>query len=433
MRYEEVIYYIENSMKFGCRPGLERTAKLLELLGNPHKRLRTVHIAGTNGKGSTTAMVANTLKCAGYKTGMYISPHLYKNTERMSIDGVQISEDDFTQYAEIVIEKLEYMRNNGMEEPTQFETLTAMAFLYFEEKKVDFAVIEVGLGGAYDATNVIDAAVSVITSISYDHTDILGDTIEKIATEKAGIIKENNVTVLYPQRYPEAVPVIEKICAEKNSTLVRVAENAAIPKAFNIEGQTFDYINEGISLNDMVLPLLGDHQLKNAATAITTLLQIDKLGYSIPEAALREGIRTVAWPCRLSLVKKDPIIIIDGAHNEDGIDSLKTALEKYFSDKKIIFVIAMLKDKNYKYAIEQLMPLAHGAIATEPVSDRALPAQSMADAIKPYCSDVVAEKDIHQAIKKAAAKCDNDSMICICGSLYMAGSAYEFIVDMKGI
>lgn len=427
MNYNEVINYIETSMKFGCRPGLERTAKLLDFLGNPHKRLKLIHVAGTNGKGSTTAMIANILSSAGYRTGMYISPHLYKNTERMTIDGIEITEEDFVSFALEVMDKVKLMKEKGLEEPTQFEMYTAMAFLYFERKKADFAVIEVGLGGRYDATNVMDPLISVITSISYDHMDILGDTIEKIAYEKAGIIREGRAVIMYPQLFPEAAAVIEAACREKNADLIKADVSSLVIKDYSVDGQIIDFKYGGYDIHDMKLPLIGDHQINNAAVALAAIAELNRMGYNVGGPAVKKGIETVKWPCRLSIVSTEPLILIDGAHNEDGINSLQSAISKYFSSRKLIFVIGMLRDKDYGYVIRKLMPMAYHAVATEPLSGRALSANAMAEAVKPYCSSVSAEPDIIKAIEKAKELYEKDSMICICGSLYLAGSAYEYI------
>lgn len=427
MKYDEIVNYIESSMKFGCRPGLERTAKLLDFLGNPHKKLRLIHVAGTNGKGSTTAMIANILSCAGYSTGMYTSPHLYRNTERMTIDGREITEEDFAGYAQEVLDKVKQMRESGLEEPTQFEMYTAMALLYFERKNVDFAVIEVGLGGRYDATNVIDPLLSVITSISLDHMDILGDTIEKIAFEKAGIIKEGGTVILYPQLFHETEAVVEQVCRERNAKLIKAEVSSLELKSYNESGQIVDFQYMNYDIPAIKLPLIGDHQIKNAAVALAAIAELDKAGYNVGSEAVRRGLETVSWPCRLSIVSKEPLMLIDGAHNEDGIDSLRSALSKYFSSKKIIFVIGMLKDKDYENAVRKLMPMANYAIATEPLSERSLSADAMAEAVKPYCSRVITEPDIAKAIAAAKELCDKESMICICGSLYLAGSAYEFV------
>ena len=427
MNYNEAVDLIETTMKFGCRPGLERTAKLLNLLGDPHKKLRLIHIAGTNGKGSAAAMLTSILSSAGYSTGLYISPHLFRNTERMTIDGIEITEEDFVKYALEVLTMVKLMGEKGLEEPTQFELYTAMAFLYFERKKVDFAVIEVGLGGRFDATNVIDPLLSVITSISYDHKDILGDTIEKIAYEKAGIIKEGSKVVMYPQLFPEAADVIEAVCREKNASLIKADAGNLTLKDYDMRGQIIDFKYRDYDIKGMKLPLIGDHQIKNAAVALTAIAEIDKMGYPIKGEAVRHGIEAVKWPCRMGIVSTEPLILIDGAHNEDGIDSLHNALLKYFSDRKIIFVIGMLRDKDYGYAISKLMPMAHRVVSTEPLSARALSAGAMAEAVRPYCSSVSTEPDIIKAIEKAKDMYEKDGMICICGSLYLAGRAYEYL------
>ncbi len=429
MNFTEVVYYIENSMRFGCRPGLERTAKLLELLGNPHKAIKTIHVAGTNGKGSTTAMLVSILTQAGYNTGMYTSPHLYKITERMTINNKEISEADFTAYAERVINTMKLMEEKGLEQPTQFEMLTAMAFLYFTEKKVDIAVIEVGLGGAYDATNVIEADLCVITSISYDHMDILGNTIEEIAREKAGIIKKNSVAVMYPQNYTKAADTIENKCMEMNAKLVKVSEKLINIKKSDEYGHVFDYINNEIEYINIKLPLIGDHQLKNAAVVLSAIIELKKLGYVIEEQHIKEGLETVKWPCRLSVVSTKPIILIDGAHNDEGVDSLKAALKKYFGTRNMIFVFGMLKDKSYGYAVKELMPIASSVIATQPISSRALSAEELAVQVREFCSDVVVKENIIEAVEKAKSMCDENSMICVCGSLYLAGSVYEYILS----
>jgi dihydrofolate synthase/folylpolyglutamate synthase len=431
MNFEQTVHYIENSMVFGCRPGLARTAGLLELLGNPHKKINFIHIAGTNGKGSTTAIVSNILKTAGYKVGTYTSPHLYKMTERMVVSGAQISEESFVKYADKVIEKMRFMEENNMEVPTQFEMLTAMAFLYFEETKVDIAVIEVGLGGMYDATNVIDSMLSIITSISYDHVEVLGNTIELIAAEKAGIIKDDTTVVLYPQLFKEAENVVEEFSTKKNAKLVKVRAEQARLLEFDITGQSFDYSYEDVKLTNLKVPLLGDHQIKNSTVAITAAIELSKLGYDIKGEHIRVGLETVEWACRLSVVKKHPLIIIDGAHNEDGVNSLKDAFIKYLSNKNIILLIGMLGDKNYNYALQELAPLAKYIIASEPISPRALKAEQMAEVAKKYNENVQEEADIIKAIEMAKKLADKDSAIVICGSLYLAGSAYEYLIKSE--
>jgi dihydrofolate synthase/folylpolyglutamate synthase len=232
---------------------------------------------------------------------------------------------------------------------------------------------------------------------------------------------------MYPQLFPEAESVIQTVSRENDVRLIKADAASIVLKNYSALGQIIDFKYGGYDIKSMKLPLIGDHQIKNAAVALTAVAELNRMGHSVGAEAVRKGIETVKWPCRLSIVSTEPLILIDGAHNEDGINSLQGALSKYFSSKKIIFVIGMLKDKDYNYAIKKLMPLAHIAVATEPVSERALAARDMAEAIKPYCSRVSAERDIMKAIDTAKKLYDKDSMICICGSLYLVGSAYEYV------
>lgn len=427
MNYAEALEYINLSLKGGCNPGLSRIENLLELLGNPHKAIKAVHIAGTNGKGSITAMISSILKEEGYRVGTYISPHLQSITERYLINNVEIEEDVFAHYVAVIKENIDKMIAAGKEKPSQFEALTALAFLYFKDMGVDIAVVEVGLGGRYDATNVLDSVISVIASISYDHMDILGDTIEKIAFEKAGIIKKNQTTILYPQRYEEAERVIETVCYEQETSCIKVSSKDVSQKGFGLDGQIMDYSYNGEIYRDIKLPLLGDHQLLNAAVAITAVIKLKELGYQISEDSIRKGIENVKWLGRLSIISKDPLIIIDGAHNEDGIYVLSKALKKYFQDKNIVMVIGMLKDKNHRDSISLLGPLANKIIATEPMSERALSAAELAEEAKEYCPEVYTIPSIAQAIEKAKDIMDSNSIILICGSLYLIGEVCRII------
>ncbi|SHJ10797.1 bifunctional folylpolyglutamate synthase/dihydrofolate synthase [Lutispora thermophila] len=427
MNYIEALEYIDSNLKGGCNPGLSRIENLLELLGNPHKAIKAVHIAGTNGKGSITAMISSILKEEGYRVGTYISPHLQSITERYLINNVEIEEDVFASYVSIIKENIDKMIAEGKEKPSQFEALTALAFLYFKDKGVDIAVVEVGLGGRYDATNVLDSLISVITSISYDHMDILGDTIEKIAFEKAGIIKRNQITILYPQRFQEAEKVIEAVCNDQKTTCIKVLPKYVTQKGFGLDGQIMDYSYNGQTFRDIKLPLLGDHQLLNAAVAITAAMKLNKLGYKISEESIRKGIKNVKWLGRLSIVSKNPFIIIDGAHNEDGIYALSKALKKYFHNKNIVMVIGMLRDKNHRDSISLLGPLASKMIATEPMSERALSAEELAEEAREHCSEVYAIPSIAQAIDKAKDIVDSNSIILICGSLYLIGEVCRII------
>lgn len=427
MNYKETLEYIENNLKGGCNPGLDRIENLLKLLGNPHKHIKAVHIAGTNGKGSVTAMLSSILKEAGYKVGTYISPHLITITERYLINGIRIDEETFAKYFSVIKSSIDKMKADGLEIPTQFEALTALAFLYFKDMNIDIGVIEVGLGGRYDATNVLDSIMSVITSISYDHMNILGESIEEIAYEKAGIIKSNQITVLYPQRFKKAEEVIEQVCKEKNSICVKVSEDNVVQKEFSLEGQKMDYYFNDIIYKDIMLPLLGDHQLLNAAVTISAAVKLNELGFALNEDSIRKGISKVEWPGRLSIIYKKPFIVIDGAHNEDGIYVLAKAVKKYFKDENIVILMGMLKDKNHKDSISILAPMAKQIIATEPNSDRALSAEELAEEAREFCREVYAISNISEALKKAIDIAGNHSIILVCGSLYLIGEIYEII------
>lgn len=427
MNYNEALKYIDTELKGGCNPGLDRITMLLGLIGNPHKELKTIHIAGTNGKGSAAAMISGILKEAGYKVGTYISPHLINITERYLINNIEIEKIRFSNYVGILKEKIEFIKNTGAEIPSQFEMLTALAFLYLKDEKVDIAVIEVGLGGRYDATNVLDSLISVIMSISFDHMSILGDTIEKIAYEKAGIIKSKGITVLYPQRYSEAERVIEEISAKLDNRLIKIKKENVILKSFSLDGQLMDYSYNHVDYKNIRLPLLGDHQSLNAAVAITVISLLNDLGYKTDKNHIRNGIGNVKWLGRLSIVSKSPLIVIDGAHNIDGITMLTSAIKKYFHDKKLILIMGMLKDKEHDKSLEIIAPMASTFIATEPLDARALKAEELGEEAKKYTSDVRVEPSLEMAIKSAMAIYSEDFVILIAGSLYLIGEANKLL------
>ncbi len=428
MSYIEALKYIDTELKGGCNPGLGRINNLLKLIGNPHKGLKTIHIAGTNGKGSVSAMISRILIESGYKVGTYISPHLINITERYLINNKEIEEVKFTKYVEVLKEKIDFMKSEGEEAPSQFEMLTALAFLYLKDENTDIAVVEVGLGGRYDATNVLDPLVSVIMSIGYDHMSILGDTIEKIAYEKAGIIKSKGITVLYPQTYKEAESVIESVSEKLGNRLIKVKKETVSSDSFSLEGQLIDYSYKNTNYKDIKLPLLGDHQQLNAATAITVSLLLMEIGFQISENHIKRGIENVKWLGRLSIVSKNPLIVIDGAHNVDGILVLSNAVKKYFKDKKLILIMGMLKDKEHDKSLGIIAPMANVFIATEPLDGRALKAEELGMEANKYAPNVLVEPSIEKAIEKAKSMYEeNDSVICIAGSLYLMGEVIRLL------
>ena len=440
MNFNEVLYRIDESLKFGIKPGLEKIQLLLDCLGNPEKDFKAIHVAGTNGKGSTVALTSSVLVEAGYKVGVFTSPHLKKITERFKINEVEISEYDFAIIGEKVLNVIDELAKNGHETPTHFEVLTAMGFLYFSMEKVDFAVIEVGLGGRLDSTNVLNPELCYITSISYDHTEVLGDTIEKIAAEKAGIIKKDCLVSVYPQSFKVAEEVIKEKLLEEGATAVFTSDAAGKIIKWDIKSQIFNFEDNGNVINNLELGLIGDHQVKNAANVLNGLFQLAKKFDNIDEEAIRRGFKNVNWPCRLSVAIGEPLILADGAHNREGLQSLADALDKYFLNNKKVLLIGMLKDKEYRFAAEIFADRFEYAITTEADSVRKLGAEEFAEVFREYSISperVLAEADWEKAVEltyQKAHDCGCD-MICISGSLYITGYLLDLmkkkILDKK--
>lgn len=408
MNYIESLDFIHSRNKFGIKLGLDATALLLDKIGNPHKKLKFVHIAGTNGKGSTTSYIADILSAKGYKVGKFISPYVHSFTERIQINNTEISEDDLAVFTTKVKEAIE--KHNLT--PTEFEVVTAIGLAYFEHQKCDYVVLEVGMGGRFDATNVIPAPeVSVITSISIDHTEYLGDTISKIAFEKCGIIKTGSKVVAYPDNPSDAMQVIKDTVDDKNVPLVVPDKNSVRITSTDINGTDFVYNEKQYHIN-----MLGTHQVYNAITAIEA---VKLLG--IDEDIIKTGIASTKFRGRLDVISKDPLIIEDGAHNISGVTELKKALDLYFKDKKIILVMAMLKDKEYEKCLEMISSVTDTLIATEAPNPRKATADEFAQVASKYVKNTYAEPDVNKAISLAKTMCDKDSIICVCGSLYLLG------------
>lgn len=392
MNYEETLNCIHSIPKFRRPLGNENLAKLLELLGNPQKKLKFIHIAGTNGKGSAAAMTAEILKRAGYKTGLFTSPFIEVFNERIRIGGENIPDNLLIEYTERV--------KNIMEASgalvSEFAFVTAVAFLYFYEMKCDFVVLEVGMGGKLDATNVIDnAEVSVIMKIALDHTQYLGDTIEEITAEKCGIIKENGTVVAYPNE-EKVLNIIRKSASEKHADL-RIADTKAA---------------EGYELS-----LKGAYQPYNAAVVLEIVKALREKCALITEKAVIEGLKNTQWPARFEWIADN--IVIDGAHNLDGIKALKQSLSEL--NKPITLVMAMMEDKAYEDCIREIVPIAERVIATELSMPRCLKAEKLAE----IAGDAEVIPDIQAAM--AAAQKDKDGIICVCGSLYLAGEARKIL------
>ncbi|MFZ5986488.1 MAG: bifunctional folylpolyglutamate synthase/dihydrofolate synthase [Bacillota bacterium] len=427
MQYGEAINYIHATLKFGVKLGLDNIKSLLDLMGNPHQKLKYVHVAGTNGKGSTVAFISSILISAGYKVGVYTSPYIERFTERIKINKSEISEEDLARITSFVKEKVEIMIKEGKNHPTEFEIVTAIAFQYFYEMGCDIVVLEVGLGGRFDSTNVIDKPlVAVITTISYDHMDKLGDTLAKIAFEKAGIIKEATDVVIYPQS-EEAEKVFGDACTERRALLHKVCFEKIEVRNYSIDGQEFDYDR----MESIRISLLGEHQIKNAVVAIETAKILAIKGYKITEDIIRRGLGTARWPGRLEVLRKEPVFLIDGAHNQEGSQTLANVLKTYFPDKKILFILGVLKDKDYRSIIEACAPIASQFITITPKSDRALPAKDLAEIVECYCNNLLISDTIEDAVRTSLELSPKDGVICAFGSLYYIGEVRRIFEEEK--
>lgn len=422
MNYEETLEYIHTVNWRGSKLGLERITELLSRMGNPQDGLRFVHVAGTNGKGSVSAMTASVLKEAGYKTGLYISPFIVRFNERMQINGEEISDKELCETVEYVKNIAEAMENL----PTEFEIVCAVAMEYFKRNACDIVVLEVGLGGRLDATNVIKTpAVSVITSIDFDHMRELGNTLTEIAGEKCGIIKRGVPTVSYRQA-DEARAVIERVAAEKNSALVFCDFERINEKESSLKGQLFDYKDR----KDLFIKLLGKHQLKNASLALDTIDVLRAAGFSIDEDAVRRGLEKTVWQGRFQLLCESPVFILDGAHNPEGIAAAVAAVREYLPERDITVLIGVLGDKDYEKMLGEVNGIAARFVASEPQSPRRLPCKELAELLRGFGKDVYEEQNVADAVKRAISLArENGGAVVSLGSLYMAG---EVLSCFKG-
>ncbi len=428
MNYVEALNYINDKNKFGSRLGLDVIGKLLDLLGNPHLDMKYIHVAGTNGKGSTSVYMATMLKEAGYKVGLFTSPYLERFNERISINGQYIPDERLAKITEKVKEKIEIMLEKGYEHPTTFEIVTTIAFLYFKEENVDFIVLEVGLGGRADSTNVIrESYASVITTIDYDHTDVLGDTLGKIAYEKAGIIKEKGLVISYPQEI-EAFKVIEGVALEKKAKLIRCPMEKVEIIRLSQEGGVFNFSYKDQIYKNLEISLIGEYQVYNATLALMTILVLkDKGLINIEEKQIREGLKNTKWPGRLEILKRNPTFLIDGAHNLQGAKTLAESIKK-FKYNKLILGIAILKDKDVDHIVETIVPLADNIIITEVNMPRKMEAEALEKIINKYNNNTIIEKDMKEAIDKSYELAEDGDLIVFGGSLYLIGDIRKIIL-----
>ncbi len=417
MTYSQAMNFIHDRKAHSAKPGLHRITALLERLGNPQKGLPFLHIAGTNGKGSTATMLAAVLREAGYKTGLFTSPFIYDFRERFVVNGEMISKETLARLTKQV-----QTAADGME-LTEFEIVTAIGMLFFKEENCDITVLEVGLGGRFDATNAIESPwASVICSISLDHTEFLGDTVEKIAFEKAGIIKEGCPVVLYNRNPEEAVEVIRRRCTELNSPLTIGAQAEVL--ASDAEGNRFIYKGR-----EYTVSLKGPHQVGNAITVIEALEMLKnagKIAYS--EEQLKAGLQKAYIPSRLECICKEPYIFVDGGHNREGIDALLRAMDTMEELKDPVIIFAMMKDKPYQYAVRQLASRAKAFLTVQPPMPRAMTAFDLKNMADLFCDDCTACVSYEQAARLAKEKCDK--AILVSGSLYMTGDVAKELKNL---
>lgn len=420
MNYEEAREYLDQVSKGGSVLGLDNMRELLKRLENPQDSLKFVHISGTNGKGSVLAYVSTVFKEAGYRTGRYISPTLFSYREKIQVNESFIGREDLARLTEEVKKAAEEMQNSGKGFPTIFEIETALAFLYFAEQKCDIVILETGLGGALDATNVIKTSVmEVITSISMDHMEFLGDTLGKIALQKAGIIKPHTSVVSAVQDM-EAMEVIRDVCRKKECVFDTVDQEQIKDISYGYEGQSFSYKD----WKNIKISLMGSYQIKNAALALEAIEALRKLGYKLNDKAVYQGMKTAVWKGRFTVISKEPFIIMDGAHNQAAAEELVRSLKLYYPGKKFYYIFGMFRDKDYHQVIRLTAPLAEHIVTVEtPENPRALPAEELKKAVAEVNPSVEAAGSLRMAVNQVMEQIDKDAVIVIFGSLSFLGEA----------
>lgn len=419
MTYQEALDFIHGTYKFGSKLGLENIKTLLAFLGDPQKSLKFIHVAGTNGKGSTSAFIHSVMVEAGYKTGLYTSPFIETFNERMRVNHVLITEDELAKYTEQVKKQVDRMVSEGYQHPTEFEVVTAIAMLYYEANACDLVVLEVGLGGRLDATNAIDTPlISVITPLDFDHMEYLGNTLHEIAFEKAGIIKKGGVTVSYPQ-VDEAMAVIKKRAFEEENTLI-----ISDFDQMKIDDVAFGSLRFTYKTVQYTSSLFAPYQAENASVAIDVISCLtERYGFTVSRDQVIEGIKKAQWIGRLEIVSKNPFIIIDGAHNMHGIKGLVKSVERLGKDYRMIGVIGILKDKDVDGMLKLISPYLDGVITTKPDNPRAMTAEELSKHLENVPLIASYEK-IADAVEKIFERAQHDTeptLYLAFGSLYMIG------------
>jgi dihydrofolate synthase / folylpolyglutamate synthase len=436
--YEEAVAYLSGLLRFGIKFGLDRFAELCRRTGNPERRFRSIHVGGTNGKGSTATFVSSILRAEGYRVGTYLSPYVRDLRERIQINGEMISKDDFARLMSKVAPVLEDVGRTALGEGTEFEAKTLIAFLYFAEQQVDFAAVEVGMGGTYDATNVISPLVAAITNVSLDHTDRLGTTVPQIAADKAGIAKPG--APLVTGASGDAWETIHSVCRQKGVEVWRVAgEDPSGPSAdVQITLKRFENsfsllvhpeLVEGRELRDLRIGLIGDFQYENAAVAAAAVLAIERKGIKVSEDAIRRGLAEARLPGRLEVIQHRPTVVLDAAHNPDGAEKLAVSIPRYFNYRRLIMVIGMLRTHSAEGVVSALAPLADEFIATAPGWEKAADAEDIAAIARQHCSNVTLIEPVTAAVSEAISRAEPDDLVLITGSFYTIGEVSLPIIN----
>lgn len=430
MNYEESRVYLDEISRYGSVLGLDNMKELLDRLGNPQKDLKFIHISGTNGKGSVLAYLSTILSGAGYKTGRYISPTLDTYREKIQVDGEYIEKDSLARHVTKIAKATEDMKKCNAGIPTQFEVETVLAFLYFKEKNCDIVVLETGLGGTLDATNIIDTSIlEIIMPVSMDHQSFLGDTIEEIAKQKAGIIKENTQVVSACQ-IPQALEVIREVCNEKKAELIVSDLKKLSIKSRCINQQVFDYKQ----WKDVSISLAGSYQPSNAIVALDAVSVLRQQGFELSDKHVLEGLRKTVWKGRFTAISNEPVIVMDGAHNPAGARELIKSLDLYFKDKKMVYIFGVFSDKAYEEMIDITAPRAEHIITVETKDNpRALSASLLRDAVSKVNSSCEESASLEDAMSKALAMArqDNDRVIVIFGSLSFLAEAEQAFYNQE--
>ncbi len=414
MGYRSSIAYLYGLQKFGIKFGLTSITRLLAALGNPHRRLRCVHIAGTNGKGSTAAFIASIAAAAGYKIGLYTSPHLIRFTERITINNQEISRTAVDRLTGRIRDAAA-----SLSSLTFFECATAMALLYFAEQQVDCAVIETGMGGRLDATNVIQPMLSVITAISREHEQYLGHTIMNIAAEKAGIIKRNGV-LLTAVRSPAALALLRRRCRKMGSAMFVLGRDFSLQRQ---PDRTLAYSGLTHDLARLRLGLRGEHQLENGALALAAAELMSRHGFALSDAAVRQGLKTVYWPGRLEVVHSRPLLVFDGAHNPAAMRCLCASLLNGFDCERVLLVLGIMRDKDIRAMLKEIMPIAGRVFVCSPDMDRAASTPELARMLHDSGVDCVEGKSVGDALARALREARRRDLVCVTGSLFTVGEA----------